>query len=362
MKITEIKNNNHNKRANKITGTVNKTNVVNTGTGRTRDAYAKKQSLAVMAPGRPSPPPAFYANVNPFNQSAYGAKYPDDCTYPSVPYQARSTALAAGDATYFLNTNVYRYHPVTHRVGATSASASSWAFTAARGNTADIDSLSTLTNAFGLTRTIGFGVRISAQQNYASISGFCHMCVVPDIISGTVWNYPTTIAAMQSYTTYNKFSMADILQNPVIFSSQFYGPNAREYRDPSLRDNDTTAVTFVRNSTGWGAIVVALTGISAAAGDAISLEYIAHLECLPKVLQAAGQLPIQSTPSPSQPFVMAALTTTVPHTPVAFHEIEAKGQEVIQTLQKAWNLGVAVARAITPVAEGAFALMSAVFG
>lgn len=188
-----------------------------------------------------------------------------------------------------------------------------------------------------------------------------HVCVVPESFAGTTWNFPTSIAGMQTYKSYAKYSMPDILSNPIIVSSQFYGPNAMEYRDPTIRDNDTTAVTFTRTSSGWGAIVVAFTGVSANAGEEFSIEYIAHLECLPRVAQAAGQLPVQSTPSHSQPTIMAALTTVVPHTPTSFHEAEAKGLDVITAIGKAWSAGIGVAQSIAPIAEGAFDFLSGLF-
>jgi hypothetical protein len=354
MKIKEIKE----KRRNNQPVNTTASNV--TARSKQSQALTPRKSKGQNA-SKSAPPACFMANVNPFSQSAFGAKYPDDCTYPSIPYQTRASGLISGDTTFSLNAQAYRYHPVKHRVGGYPDSTSAWTYGSARSNAANVDSLSTLTNSFGLTRTIGFGIRISAQQSYTTIKGFCHVCVVPETLIGSEWNYPTTISAMTSYKSYSKYSMADILQSPIIVSSQFYGPNAKEYRDPSVPDCDTSQVTYTRTSTGWGVIIVAFTGISSTAGEELSVEYIAHLECLPKVLQGAGQLPIQSTPSPNQPLLMAALTTTVPHTPTSFHEIEAKGNAVLGALSTAWNLGVNIARTVAPIAEGVLDVLSLVF-
>jgi len=299
-----------------------------------------------------SVPPSLMANVFPFHRAATGAKFPDDDTTPSFTLNAKLQLNVGQDSTFGVSATAFRYHPAATHVFASTAGGSSWTWPARSTAAGTVDNYSVIAGNCNLTRTVGYGLRVECPLSYSNVSGYLHVCVIPDPLEGTTWSYPTTVGMMEYFTdSYTKIPLADVIQDPQLITSKFYGKNAMEYRDINYPDYDTTVVTNTRTSSGWSTIIVAVTGANVSATPQISVEATYHLECLPRTSGGTTNLPITTSTSFSQPKAMAALANVAPATPTVTAVSASTQTGIIATISQAWDLGKKIAGDVAPYAE-----------
>jgi len=241
------------------------------------------------------------AQLSPFDEGVKGIKVPDQATAPSFTALSRDLTGFTTDATYGVSGSVFRYHPTNFRVGVTAASSSSWSFTAAFGNAVNTTNLSSLTASFAALRPVAWGVRLTSRLATTTASGNVHICLVPDLVDGTTWTYPTTLSAMESCVGYRRIPVAELCTNEVVIASKFTDGSAFTYIDPAKAD---TGAPGIAPASGWMAIMVIVEG-PVSTTNIIDTDAIHHWEALAGTGSAMGVFS-PSEAAPSSPAAMAA--------------------------------------------------------
>jgi len=301
-------------------------------------------------------PPIVWANANPFDIKAKGAKWLDDSTTDSTTYVAKTLLTPNGDSSFGCTVTVFRSSPAGAYVYGTPASATTCTFPGGYSGIQSVTNASTLQGYFSAYRCVGFGVRLTTRLNFnsAALSGNVHVCVVPDVFGNdsTSWQYPTAVSVMENLPSYTKFSVTSLIENPRVITAQYTSAEATEYRALAAQDFDTSVVTNARTVEGWNVIMVFYEGSSASIGASpIDFEYISHLEVLPKVLGTTSSLPVATSPSPHMPMVQAAVNNTVQNLPpVVETASDDEGLSWLNSVYDCWEAGLDIAQGVTTLA------------
>jgi len=220
------------------------------------------------------------ANLNPFDQRVNGVKIPDSNTQPSeTSYDENriTTTIGAGgnaECTAFIpNINV-------NSVKATGATATTWAWTAAYGGaTASANAAVFKSDYVGL-RPCGHGVRISCPLAPLSVTGFCHVAIVPiENFNQTTWQFPVSISQMINLPWYKRYTLASLTQRSITVVNKFLDATATRYVDVDSTTVGNAAQTEFQFAGSWCAIIVAVEGAPVSTNPIVQ-DTIVHYEGL----------------------------------------------------------------------------------
>lgn len=247
------------------------------------------------------------ALLAPFSSRAYGARVPDDVDIPTCTASIKGFGSVSTDSAG-VQGFILRYHPNTcYAYANTSTTAgviSNWAVEGPL-NSAGLSSLCAIA---GAVRTVGFGVRCQALMPPSTITGNLHVCLVPDIYTGSSNPYalPTgstqnMVAAMQSQVYYQKIPLASLTMNDMLITGRITDYSGTKFYAPNLGDFNTSSNSnAVLTTSGWMTLVVYVEGANASS-KVIEFDTVHHFEYLPSV--GTNGLDLQSEQSPVSPAI-----------------------------------------------------------
>lgn len=287
------------------------------------------------------------AQLDPFCPEAQGVKVPDDATAPSAvafsrDLQPLNTGTTGGAGL------VFRYHPVAAFVSPTVSSSTTWTWPVSFAST-NVANQGTLAANFNAARVVSFGVKLSCRQSILNASGFVHVALVPEVLDGSTWQYPTSVAAMEYAPYYRRIPLADLARDDVIIPSRYTDHTAFRYIDTA---NPDTITNFRPATTGWMAILVWVEG-PISMPSALDVDIIHNYEALasnPSGSGTGGILAI-TAPAPYSPGIMAATDYTIQNSePVrVIAENQEDTPDFWNTAKSLYGAGVKIASGMIPV-------------
>lgn len=221
--------------------------------------------------------PFTLAHVNPFDRNSFEARVPDQSTAPSSPFFMYDTfevttvstnaacVVAAPWTTKYL---VEAYNQV---------GAASWTWYASFAQTNSYSKLSTMQAQYELVRPVAQGVRLSCGLSPQTVTGYTHVCLYPLSNYGdTTWEFPTSVSQMQDCPFYQRFTLAQLIANPVTVVNKYSDQCAFDYRAATDSGTPTATGTEYHNF-GWMVIVIAVTG-QPSGTTPLNVENICHME------------------------------------------------------------------------------------
>lgn len=231
------------------------------------------------------------ALADPFDENVDGVKIPDANSQPSVPMKLEDTidvTTSAGQTCAVVACNPTFYNQFVYQA---TASATSWTWQTAFGNSVHAAKLTQVRADHDMYRPVAHAVRITSGLAPTAATGFVHVCVMAQALySQTTWVYPTSVSEMQNVPGYKRIPLGrltaeglTIVNRPLDVTSQRYvDTDALPYRNADSMEFHT--------GLQWCSVVVAVTGVPATATP-ISIENILHLECIPRSSAIAQATP-----------------------------------------------------------------------
>jgi len=244
--------------------------------------------------------PFTLAHVNPFDRNCFEARVPDQSTAPSSAFFLYDTTELT---TTLTNATACVCAPWTTKylVGADNTiGATSWNWFAAFGSTTSYSKLATMQAQYELIRPVAHGVRLSCPLSPQTVTGYTHVCLYPmSNYNDATFQFPTSVSQMQDCPFYQRFTLAQLIANPITLVNKFSDQCAFDYRDPNDSGTATTTGTDYHNF-GWMVIVIATTG-HPSGSIPLNVENICHMEGQATRGQLSGDL----TSERYRPTVMA---------------------------------------------------------
>jgi len=214
------------------------------------------------------------AQVDPFAPEAFGCKVPDMSTMPSAC--AFSRAVFSLSTTTVAGVGTAIRPRISYSIPNVPVTSTSWTWPTAFSGTTNQPNTLALQNAYTALRPVASGVRLSCRQAYTAASGLLHIAIIPDMLNGTTWSYPTTTAQMTEAPYYRQVPLADLIEDDIIITNKFTDETGWAYLDPNTPD---TPGSNNLPASGWSVILIWLEG-SASTANAIDIEQIVHWEGL----------------------------------------------------------------------------------
>lgn len=251
---------------------------------------------------RRSLPQYVVAHTNPFHEGALGVKIPDQNSAPSGTAVSYNRISATIDNAYGGWVSAFRYHPMGYLVAASGVtSTTSFSWQAAFGGRTPLVNQSALASQYGAVRTAAWGIQLSCRQSLNNAQGTVHIAQIPDILNGSTWEYPTSVAQMQACGGYKNIKLSQLCDKPHTEVGKFTDFTAFRYVDPGSADTGAPGVFPV---TGWTTIVVFVEGASLST-TVLEIDTIHHFEGLQS--QGQGINPITQS-APFSPSLIAAVS------------------------------------------------------
>jgi len=260
------------------------------------------------------------AQLDPFEASVQGAKIPDSNTLPSisntdVDLLTLQSSAVASDLCAFAFRPTYTWGSVTATPGAAVTWGAAYAGTNRSKRTQYIA-------AMELFRPVAHAVRLSCQLAPTTASGFVHIGLSTEAVTGVTWAYPTTVATMSNLQYYKRVTLASLTQSPLTCINKWMDDTAFRYSDPTQSVNQATQQNF-HTDYAWATIVILVEG-APVSSNVLSVEHLLLSEGIP---QRDGV--IFGTPAaPNSPGALGAAGTAVAGTE-PFHT-EAEQESYIQ--------------------------------
>lgn len=245
------------------------------------------------------------ATTDAFAEEAKGVKVPDENTSASGAAWSQDLTGLSTDATYGISVQTFRYHPGASRIAGIAASTSSWTWPSAFSGSGPVSNQSTLATTYAALRTAAWGIKITSRAAPGTLSGNVHVCLVPDVLAGSTWQYPTTINAMTGCQGYKRYPLSALVEGEIKVNGKFTDITAFRYMDPNSVDySPTTGSGRIMATTGWLTILVMIEG-DVSKTNLVDVAVIRHYEGIIGSNASAGVI----SPSPAiphSPAVMAA--------------------------------------------------------
>lgn len=310
----------------------------------------KQQPRSKKSKGKKQSIPRFtLAQVDPFNQKAFGVKIPDDNTADSCTAFSRSDVTLVTGATNGVGA-VFRGNPFPFQVTPTAASQTTWTWGAAFSGGTTASNQSNLASSFAAIRTAAFGIQISTRLSYTAAAGIVHIALLPEMLNLTTWDLPTSTTALGYAPFHLKIPLAELVENGYTITSKYTDAMAFRYIDPGVSDlNGSTPYPNSNPTSGWNVIMVWVEG-APASSTVLDIEYIAHYECLPPATAVSGGV-ITTTPAqPHSPATLAATHYVNDNTSPA-NQTRLDGNTDFVDWRDIWETGVQIATGVGHAAE-----------
>lgn len=277
------------------------------------------------------------AQLDPFDNSALGAKIPDSNTMPSLSNHDTDILsvlgpVALGELSAYAFRPQYTQAVITATFGGGSIQ---WGATYGS-NATNRQKRSNYLSAIELTRPVAHAIRLSSPVSPTTASGFVHIGLATETnYLNASWTFPTNVSEMSGLQHYKRVTLASLTQSPLTVINKWLDDTGFRYSAPSsglVLGGDATFQT----DYGWGVIVVICEGTPVSA-QVLSVEHLLVSEGIP---QKSGVI-IGSVAAPNSPGTMSAVgTMSTEQTP--FHT-EAEQDSYIQRGVDAIARGAAAA-------------------
>jgi len=230
-------------------------------------------------------------NLNPFDPRCNGVKIPDSNTQPSETTVDENRVVITMDALGNASCSAYMPNLIKNSVAATPAGATSWTWVAAYGGQTNSANTTEIQADYVGYRPVGHGIRLSCSSAPLTITGFCHICIVPvEMYNSSTWQFPTSVSQMINQPWYKRYTLASLTQRSVTVVNKFLDTSATRYIDvDSDAVNNATDSDFMFGNT-WCAVIVAVEGAPISTSP-LTVDTLVHYEGLPKIGTANSSTP-----------------------------------------------------------------------
>jgi len=263
---------------------------------RRTNNYRRRVSSPCKCPGELTPGDKFVMlQGDPFDTKYFGAKIPDSSTIPSIAtplqYNLQLTTAAASQANF---AHAWAFYPGVKscNFAATGQNASSWLWnTAASSNAPQYSSFVSQFEAF---RPTAHSIRLSCPFAPTQTTGFVHIAIATETSfnsagagQANVSSIASNLTEISGYTFYKRVTLASLTQSPITLINKWTDETAFRYQAPQVAETtDATGAGLTFHVPfSWGALVVAVEGVSASAAvgsiSPLQAEVVLHSECIP---------------------------------------------------------------------------------
>lgn len=299
----------------------------------TRKKTAKKKTAAkkTQRVSRVRMSKFLLANIDPFNPNCDGAKVPDSNTYPSTAITADDEVALTTDGTHGVAVTAFRPYLQGSTVTGTAGSANSWTWAAAYGGTASNGRYTSIAGLSSLYRPVAHGIRLYAPTAPTSTTGFVHVAVYADTMSGTTWAFPSNVSDMNNCMFYQRYPLAMLTQKSITVVNKFLDQSATRYVNVAS-DVAGTLTDLSFHTPGWGTILVAIEGAPVST-KALVVETITRIEAIPHYSGVGSSTPA----APYNVQSLEGVSRMAGHTPGAF--VEGEEQTYFEMAAQALGAG-----------------------
>jgi hypothetical protein len=322
------------------------------GGGRRRNRPARGKSVAQAAAASSYE----LTRVNPFLPQAAGCRSPDEVGYPSAVATLRNAGNLVTNGTGY---QIFGCLPLTPYWGYQAATAIAGTAVWAGGAFNTIAQSAPLQNMATLGRTVGWGVRLSAEPAVTANSGHVWVTHVPLNYYTTIpYNdWPTTEAMFASSPLSEKYSLVELAERPLIIPGRAFDDGIYRYRDANDGGQTSTGVQ-VESASGWCAILLHVSGAVASA-TVLNIEVIHHIEYLQNSSALYGFIDV--LPSPYVPLEMERTSLVESGAPIAVLEPSVDTyQKAASAFESFVDAGSRVLTKAMPLAQAAYSMYSLV--
>jgi len=271
-----------------------------------------------------------FAQLDPFDVQAFGAKIPDSNTMPSIANADTDIVSLTSTATATdLNGMAFRPMYTFGTVTATPGASLSWGANYSA-NAANRAKRTAVAAAFELLRPVAHAVRISCPIAPTSASGFVHIGLANEsVYKQNAWTFPTTIANMSGLQFYKRVTLASLTQSPLTVINKWLDDTAFRYSDVQGDVGASNQGPFFQTDYSWATIIVVTEGVPTSS-SVLSFEHLLLSEGIPRYDAAI----VGSQAAPNVPGVISAVsslqTSTEPfHTEAEQESYIARGAEAL---------------------------------
>lgn len=230
-------------------------------------------------------------NLNPFDQRCNGVKIPDSNTQPSETTVDENRLSVTVGGSAFAEAYAFLPNLTNNAVAGTGGAATSWTWAASFGGTTASTNATEIRADYVGIRPVGHGVRLACGLAPTTVTGFCHICIIPvETYNVTSWTFPTSIGQMINQPWYKRYTLASLTQRSVTVVNKFLDTTATRYSDSDASLTSQGTNTDFHFSGGWCAILVAVEGAPASSSP-LTVDTIVHYEGLPKIGTANSSTP-----------------------------------------------------------------------
>lgn len=246
------------------------------------------------------------AQINPFARDAMHCRVPDESTAPSSSfYTYDEQGISANNAITGGAAAVY-YLPScgTFATYANSATATTWTWAAAYGQTSVTAKQSVINTQFALARPVAHGVRLTCPLAPTSVTGTVHVALYSmSTYNQSTWALPTNLTQLAELPFYRRCTLASLTQTPLMIANRYLDQTAFRYMAVQAIDAVNTAGGQFQVPNSWMGILVVVEGHNQNAGvTVVNVEAIGHYEGQ----SSWGGLTQDQVAEPSRPLVMEA--------------------------------------------------------
>lgn len=265
-----------------------------------------KKTMKCSCPTELTPVAKFaFAQLDPFDVNASGAKIPDSNTMPSLSNSDTDiVSLTTSATSTHLNGMAFRPQYTWGTVTGTPGAAVDWGVAFVT-NSANRLKRTSVAAAFELIRPVAHAVRISSPVAPTSASGFVHIGIATEsIYNNSSWSYPTTIAGISGLQFYKRVTLASLTQSPLTVINKWLDDTAFRYSDPTSNIQGVSQGPLLQTDFSWGVIVVITEGVPTSTA-VLSFEHLLLSEGIPKYDAAI----VGTQAAPNVPGVIGAVST-----------------------------------------------------
>ena len=271
-----------------------------------------------------------YAQLDPFEPAALGAKVPDSNTMPSIANcdtdQVSITAPSvAGRLVGMAFLPSYQASSFTATEGAVSIS---WPVATGWNKRRNADNVVASVEAF---RPVAHAIRLSSGLSPTTATGFVHigLDVESRISSSTLVadpDFPRTINEMTGLAFYKKVTLASLTQSPITCINKWIDESAFRYQDPREQPalvvgpavtTGTSQQPYFNFFNNWATIIVIIEG-APTGSNPLSVEHLLSTEMLPR----KDAFILGGAAAPNSAGTMAAASSMAADTEFAHTEAE----------------------------------------
>lgn len=215
------------------------------------------------------------ANLEPFDDQAFGAKVPDSSTYPTLALHSSCYTVLANTAGGFAAMAFYPSLAQMLYAPGTIAATLVWA----AGTSYSGTDYATLGSVMSQYRVVGGGLKIRCIESMTAAKGTLTICHAPWDISGAVTGisqFPTTRSTMLKMPLADQYSVASITTTPVFVPFRRTDAGSERYR---YQDYPASASPYAETAPGWAAIILFAEGVTASISG-IEVEVVLHIEAI----------------------------------------------------------------------------------